>query len=252
MFGSVKVRTSGLTRRARFRRWLNESPVTFYLSLAFIGLLLAGIVFVMLPASWFRSDTDNAGSPAQPAADVVNPARCAEQAPVAVTDTLFIPAWQMIGTTPTPYSTTGGPVLTQTPRQCFAHSVEGATYAAANLLAELSSVENTDLRQQIIRDRFSHTGNYDKMLAAAGKPFTAPTIKIQFVGYQITNQTDEVVQLDLATRPINGPSAGVVSAVSFTMVWEHNDWLATVPPATGFPLRSLSDFTGFTPWGQAG
>jgi hypothetical protein len=254
---SVKVRTTGLTRRKRVSRWMRESPITYWFCAAFIALLMAGIVIVLLPASWFHADSGSDGA-ALPPAEIVrtdnHPPKCAEQAPAprAGKNALLIPAWEMIGTTPTPYSATGGPVLKDTPRQCFTHSEEGAVYAAATVLSELSSVEDPDLRLQLVKDRVSHSGNYSKMLDGERRDFTAPTLQIQYVGYQIVKSTDETVQLDLATRPINGSNAGVVNAISFTMVWERNDWLLVAPPATGLPLRSLTDFTGFTPWGQAG
>lgn len=250
MFGTVKVRTSGLPRRTRLRRWLSESPVTYWAASTFIALLLVGLVIVLLPGSWFGGGSDGpteGASLPSPASPV-----CAEQTPSAAGDGLLVPSWTMIGTTPTPQSATGGPVLQATPRQCFTHSAEGAVYSAASVLSEMSSVTDTDLRKKVVTQRFSHTGDYDKVLASAARPFTAPTARTQYVGYRITSGADDVVQLELATRSINGPNAGIVSAIGFTMVWESNDWLLVPPPATGLPIRSLTDFTGFTPWGQAG
>lgn len=253
VFGAVKVRTTGLTRRARLRRWLGESPVTYWAAAVFIGLLMAGIVVVLLPASWFGGGSDGPTEGASlPSVAADSSPVCAEQAPSGSQDGLLVPSWTMIGATPTPQSATGGPVLQTIPRQCFAHSPEGAVYAAASVLSEMSSVTDSSLRKQVVTQRFSHTGDYAKVLAAAARPFTAPTARTQYVGYQISSADAQVVQLELATRAINGPDAGIVNAIGFTMTWENNDWLLVPPPATGLPVRSLTDFTGFTPWGQAG
>jgi hypothetical protein len=255
LFGTVKVRNSGLPWYRRLRRWMGGSPVTYWLAFGFIALLLAGILVVLMPASWFNSppSANNAvvGGQAVPATDY--PAKCAEQAPTETGNGILVPEWTLIGTTPVPQSATGGPLLRDTPRQCFLHNTEGAVYSVVSFTAEMASTSDNNLRRQITMDRYSHVGRYDALLEQAGKPYTPTPINYEFVGYRVTNAAGDLVQFDLAFRAINGTNAGIVAAASYTVVWERNDWLI-VPPTSpkGFPVQSLTDFTGFTPWGAAG
>lgn len=238
MFGSVKVRTTRQPGQWR-TRW---STATYWISAVFVGLIMVGLIFVMLPSSWFSSSNTPSELPSV-GGDTV----CAEQAPSSDSSGLLVPSWIMIGAIATPQSATGGPVLQASPRQCFTHSTEGAVYAAASYSAEMTQETSVDKRQAIVEARVSRAKNYSAaMLSATQVP---PTVaRWNFVGYHVIGESPAATTLELAIRT----QTGSVAAITYTMVWDRNDWLVLIPDQGTTVSRPLTDFVGFNPWGAAG
>lgn len=245
MFNAVKVRTTGLSRRTRVGRWMQDHKVTYWASFAFIGLVLVGLVIVLLPASWFTSTSTKPVPLPVADGDVV----CAEQAPSTNNDGLLVPSWVQIGAIATPQSATGGPVLQGSPRQCFTHSTEGAVYAAASYSSEMTQETSVDKRREIVRSRVSQSQNFSQAMTAATQVPPSIAVNWSYIGYRVAGESPYSTTLELAIRSV---STGTVSAITYTMVWERNDWLVLIPDQGTEVSRTLTNFVGFTPWGKAG
>jgi hypothetical protein len=157
--------------------------------------------------------------------------------------------WELVGTMAAPNDPKTGPgrVDDQGIRSCFAHSPQGALYAAVNLWA----LGSDPSKERAIADQLVAKGP-GRDIAMAAKPSPASTaagIKIQVAGFNVSYTSQQAV-VQLAFRA----NTGALAAVRTTLVWQDGDWKGLVSDADGKPLeepQQVSDLSRFIPWSGA-
>jgi hypothetical protein len=140
-----------------------------------------------------------------------------------------------------------GKVDDQGIRSCFAHSPEGALYAAVNLWALGSdpSKERAIAEQLVAKG----PGRDAAMAAPQSSTTSAAGVKIQVAGFNVSYTSQQAV-VELAFRA----NTGAIASVRTTLVWQDGDWKGLVSDSDGKPLeepRQISDLSRFIPWSGA-
>lgn len=157
--------------------------------------------------------------------------------------------WELVGTMAAPTDPKVGPgkVDGQGIRSCFAHSPEGALYAAVNLWA----LGSDPSKERAIAEQLVAKGpGRDAAMAAPQSPGTsAAEVKIQVAGFNVTYTSQQAV-VELAFRA----NTGAIASVRTTLVWQDGDWKGLVSDSDGKPLeepQQISDLSRFIPWSGA-
>lgn len=220
-------------------------------------IVLAGIV--VLVTSLTRGG--DAAAPQTPApsmsatASAADPSVCGLPGDEA-TDTLDAAPdskWELVGTlaAPTDPEVSGpGTIDTDGFRSCFAHTAEGALYAAVNYFAM-----STDSRlAPELSERYLVPGpGRDAALAkeAAGEYASADNaLRAQVAGYKISSYDGEQATVDLVVQVSN---SGALVSIPTVLEWYDGDWKAVVDDAGNSPLETaqLESLGGYTPWAGA-
>lgn len=151
--------------------------------------------------------------------------------------------WELVGTVAAPDDPEGaGPGVTDSDgfRSCFAHTAEGALFAASNMLAM-----GSDARlQPLLADKLTVPGP-GRDAAMQATPSNTQ-IRYQIAGFQIRDYSKDEATIDLAVTV----SSGQMASVPFLVQWSDGDWKAVLtddgnPPLASAPLENLG---GYTPW----
>lgn len=159
--------------------------------------------------------------------------------------------WEIVGTvaTPSPDAGSGPGVVGATGRSCFAHTAEGALFAAVNFVAL-----STDARTRPTLWRMIAAGPArDAAQAAAeggGSELPAPAdsaSRVQVAGFRVDDYSPREATIDVVWK-ITSRDDSLVS-VPTVLTWEGGDW-KVVMTETGPPLSpaALSSLSGYTPW----
>lgn len=167
--------------------------------------------------------------------------------------------WVLVGGTAVPSSRSTGPAFTDPVRWCYAHTQDGALYAAANYLGQMSqpgasptlqvtlalnAMANTPAREAFVAVWKTEAQQIKTTLPVQPSTIAAP----QFIGYHFTAYTPDVAVLDLANS-----WDGVLYSSSYTLRYQGGDWKLD-PPANGkFPMRAIPqlDPSYYTLWSSA-
>ncbi|WP_440711797.1 hypothetical protein [Herbiconiux sp. YIM B11900] len=219
-------------------------------------IVLAGIV-VLVTSLTRGGDT---AAPQTPAPSTSAPASTADPSVCGLpgdetTNTLDSApdtTWELIGTLAAPADPeVSGPGTVDADgfRSCFAHTAEGALYAAANIFAM-----STDSRlAPELSERYLLPGvGRDAVLAreAAGDYAPSSSTRAQIVGYKINAYDGAGATVDLVLQVAN---SGALVSIPTVLSWHDGDWKVVVDDSGNSPLDSaqVENLGGYTPWAGA-
>lgn len=155
--------------------------------------------------------------------------------------------WELVGTVaaPTASSAAGpGDVRSNGLRTCFAHTAEGALFAAVNYVAMSSDARTLPLLIDLIepgpgRDAAEATAE------SGGEPSSA---RLQIAGFKVSSYTAGEATIDVAWTVTSAGS----QLVSLPMVlrWVDGDWKVVLSDDGQLPFgsASLQSLGGYIPW----
>lgn len=154
--------------------------------------------------------------------------------------------WELVGTVAAPTDPAVGPGVVDSDgfRSCFAHTAEGALYAAVNYVASSSDPRLqprlwTLLESGPVRDQAE--------AASSSATFEPSASRLQVAGFRVLKYSASTAVIDVAWQ-VTAPATGLMSQ-PIEFVWQEGDWrLATT--ATGLPYSSstLESLGGYTLW----
>ena len=211
-----------------------------------VTLLAAVIVLVTSLTAPHSPVAKPTSSPSGPVASGDNKSVCGlpgfetESSLTAAPDT----KWELVGTVAAPTAPKVGPGKVDSDgfRTCFAHTGEGALFAAINYIAVSSDARNTPRLYELLAD-----GPVHDQLQATPSPGEASSSRLQVAGFKVNAYSASEATVDVAWQVTSSGS----QLVSFPTVlrWEHGDWKVVIdkngPPFAPSPLQSLG---GYTPW----
>lgn len=157
--------------------------------------------------------------------------------------------WHYEGTTAYPTSQEFGPGRTAPEgyRYCFQRSEAGALFMAANALGQGSNqATSADWARYVLAE-----GPYRKqLLSEISTPSGSDDgVRARVVGFRVLNFDGATARVDLGVLASSQAQNLSVSAV-YELVWEGGDWRISSSVAKPLDTSTVSDFTGFVPWGE--
>jgi hypothetical protein len=153
--------------------------------------------------------------------------------------------WELVGTVAAPTDANGaGPGTTEHGfRSCFAHTAEGALYAAVNFVALGTDSRNSSR----MFDLLAAGPARDAVKAASGTPSTPSSTRLQVAGFKVDAYTGSNATVDVAWTITSEGGALVSNPV--VLQWEEGDW-KVVLTETGAPIAPapLENLGGYIPW----
>lgn len=233
----------------------------FVASAGVLGVIVALAVLLVVsnllggspqPQSAADGDALVAGQPADPAA-VESDSVCG-LADVELTGTVDAPPtaeWTLLGTIAVPQRDGVGPGVIEDDgfRYCYAHTPEGALFAAVNT----TGMGGTNLLEKKAAERSIAAGpGRDAAIRDANDGITSTRgddLRLQVAGFRVLSYTGSRATVDLAYQL----NTGATAAWALDLVWEDGDWKFLLtdegdPPS--LPTR-IPDLSGYILWGGA-
>ena len=170
----------------------------------------------------------------------------------AQVDPAALPAdltWRTVGGLTVPSSPVDGPVR-HSPPEGYSHTPQGAALAAANGQAVLATAGDevwADTVRTVTapgpgRDEFAYAR---AMMSVSGS--VAEEHASTFVGFNVTDYSDEQAIVLLATRTPDRDGDSLLTAYPVQMAWTGGDWKLVVPQQSdevdAVEIDTLDDFT---------
>lgn len=153
--------------------------------------------------------------------------------------------WELVGTVAAPTDANGaGPgTIDDGFRSCYAHTAEGALFAAVNYVALASDSRNVPRLPELVEPGPGR----DAALAAGGGGGSSST-RVQVAGFKINSYSADEAVVDIAWNVTSSGSALVSMPV--VLHWVDGDWKIVLddngqPPFAASPLENLG---GYIPW----
>lgn len=178
-----------------------------------------------------------------------------EQAPEAAPiDVAAAPAdltWRSVGGLTVPSSTDDGPV-TMSPPEGYSHTPQGAALAAAHGQAALATASD-DHWAETVRTVTAPGPGRDEFATARAMMSVSGSVSEQdaatFVGFNITEYSDEAAIVLLATRTPEHDGESLLTAYPVQMAWTGGDWKLVLPQqADGIDAAEIDSLDEFTSW----
>jgi len=243
-------RQRGLLSRA----W--NHPATGYTAASvLVVIVLLGLYVVV----WGRSPEDptprQAAPPAAAPASTTPPAagECSQPAG-SQTVPVAPPAgaqWELVGFLAAPSAPdTAGPGQVDAAtglRSCFAHTPEGALYAAVNFLGATTAAQQLPAAVDRLTTGPGRQALLDQ-LAADPQHVTGSRSRYQLAGFAFTSYRPQAASVALAIR---GSSTAGLASVPLDLLWSGTDWQVALPADGDLTARAsqLPSLTGYVPWG---
>lgn len=153
--------------------------------------------------------------------------------------------WELVGTVAAPVDADGaGPGVVEANgfRSCYAHTPEGALFAAVGYVAVSSDARNATRLYELlasgpVRDQLEAT-------PAAGDPSST---RLQVAGFKINSYSGDEATVDVAWTVTS--QSGALVSLPTVLKWEDGDWKVVIggngPPFAPSPLENLG---GYVPW----
>ncbi|MBX3196231.1 MAG: hypothetical protein KF727_14170 [Microbacteriaceae bacterium] len=152
--------------------------------------------------------------------------------------------WELVGTVAAPTDPDVGPgVVDDGLRSCFAHTAEGALYAAVNYMAVFTDAELRGRRAELLAP------GPGREVVAASDPGVPSANRVQVSGFAITDYSAASATVDLAVTY----STGEMASLPVRLSWADGDWKVVVTDDGGLPLSpaAITSLGGYTPWAGA-
>ena len=227
----------------------------FLLGAVLVGVLVLAAILIGVSSLWGGGDEGTAPVASATPSSSPSPSSTvdAETASVCGLEgyeedgTLTAPPvteWVIVGTMAAPERADVGPGLTSDDglRSCFAHTVEGALFATANLWASGTDARLSDLAI----DRLTVPGPGRDAAMAADIPTSNTGLSIQIAGFKVLSYTGTDATIDTVCKLNTG------QLVSFPMAlkWVEGDWKTVVTDDGQPPYRpvNLTSLGGYIAW----
>jgi len=154
--------------------------------------------------------------------------------------------WELVGTMAAPVDDQIGPgdVDSAGFRSCFAHTAEGALFAAVNFVATGTDATIGPRLVELVAP-----GPGRDALEAQAPGGSTSNLRAQIAGYQIAAYSADTATIDLALNY----SGGELVSVPLKLVWAEGDWKVEMTDAGELPLApaEIQNLGGYTPWSGA-
>jgi hypothetical protein len=155
--------------------------------------------------------------------------------------------WELVGTVAAPTAPDGaGPGLTDASgfRSCYAHTAEGALFAATNFVALGTDETMADKLTMLVAP-----GEGRKAVEEGSGEGSTSSIRAQVAGFAIGSYDGQNAVVDLAVNY----SDGQLVSLPIKLLWSEGDWKIVLSaegrlPIAPAPLESLG---GYIPWAGA-
>lgn len=224
----------------------------FIFGTAIVGVLALAAVVLAVTSPWADGGGENTPAAIGPTT-IATAAVPADAASVCGLDgyeesgTLTSPPtaqWSIVGTMVAPGSATAGPGVTDAEgvRSCYAHTVEGAVTASANLWAMGSDARLGQLATEQLT--VPGVGRDAAIARETGK--SSNGLSAQIAGFKVLSYTGTDATIDIAFKLSNGSLASSAQALR----WSEGDWKVLVTdqgtsPYTPVVLQSLGGYVGW-------
>ncbi|RLK46463.1 hypothetical protein [Microbacterium telephonicum] len=225
----------------------------FIVAAAVVGLI-AVIGVVALIAGLFNGDDD-----ATPPTPTSTPAESTESVAEGAASVCGLPGysdsgaidsppeteWELVGTVAAPTDPDGagpGKLESNGFRSCYAHTPEGALFAAIGYVAVASDTRNTNRLYELLAD-----GEVKDQLEATPAPAEAGADRLQVAGFKINSYNAEEAVIDIAWSVTS--QGGALVSLPTVLKWQDGDWkveIGTQGPA--FAPSPLENLGGYIPW----
>ena len=153
--------------------------------------------------------------------------------------------WELIGTVASPTASEGaGPGSVDDGfRTCFAHTAEGALFAAVNFVALSTDSRNTSQLYELIVE-----GPARDAAEAAGPTEVDPSgSRLQIAGFKVDSYSKDEATIDIAWT-VTSENNSLVS-VPTVLRWENGDWKVVITE-NGAPIAPgpIDNLGGYIPW----
>lgn len=152
--------------------------------------------------------------------------------------------WELVGTVAAPTDPAVGPGTVDNGfRSCYAHTAEGALFAAVTYVALASDSRNIPRLPELVEPGPGR----DAALAAGGGP-TSSSTRVQVAGFKMNSYSAGEAVVDIAWSVTSSGSALVSMPV--VLHWVDGDWKIVLddngqPPFAASPLQNLG---GYVAW----
>ena len=153
--------------------------------------------------------------------------------------------WELVGTVAAPKDPEGtGPGVTEENgfRSCYAHTAEGALFAAVSYVAVNSDSRNTARLYELLA-----AGPVRDELQSTTQPGDASATRLQVAGFKINSYTSDEAVVDVAWQVTS--EGGSLVSMPTVVKWEDGDWKVYIsedgPTFAASPLENLG---GYFPW----
>jgi hypothetical protein len=215
-----------------------------------VAVALAAVV--VLVTTLGRDDSDPSASPTAPpsvapTSDAANASVCGLDG-YEETDTLDQAPendWELVGTVAAPTDPDGaGPGLVEQDgfRSCYAHTAEGALFAAVSYVAVNSDVRNTPRLYELLA-----SGPIRDRLQASPPPGDPSSSRLQVAGFKINRYSPDESIVDVAWKVTS--EGGTLVSVPTILKWESGDWKIYFSDGSlSFAPTALDNLGGYIPW----
>jgi hypothetical protein len=156
-------------------------------------------------------------------------------------------SWTFVGTMAAPGSEQAGPgtIGSDGVRSCYAHTVDGAVLAVANIWAMGSDARLSKLAL----DKMTAPGVGRDAAIAANIPKSNTGVSVQIVGVKVLSYDGADATVDVAFRT----STGQLYSFPAPVTWVDGDWKSVLTDDGQPPLRpsALQSLGGYIPWEAA-
>jgi hypothetical protein len=211
-------------------------------------LLAAVIVLVTTLTAPHSPVTKPTSSPSGPVASGSDKSVCGlpdfetESSLTAAPDT----KWELVGTVAAPSDPKVGPGKTNSDRlrTCFAHTAEGALYAAINYFASASDARTIPFLPDLIADG----PGKDAALSSGDPKFAPSNTRVQVAGFKVNSYSSTEAVIDLALTVTS--ASGQLVSMPVAVVWQNGDWKLELADDGSFPFSAapLQSLGGYLPW----
>ncbi|WP_104135173.1 hypothetical protein [Cryobacterium sp. Y62] len=217
-----------------------------------VGIILLAAIIVLV-TSLTRDTGDNITQPTSnptstaPNGDAADKSVCGLSGLETKSSLTLAPPneWELVGSVAAPTDPEGaGPGTTAGQfRTCFAHTAEGALFAAVNAVAASTDSRNSSRMWELLAN-----GPAKDAVKAAGEQTTSSgNTRLQVAGFKVNNYSAAEATIDVAYT-ITSEGGSLVSYPTVVR-WEGGDWKVVVTE-TGAPIAPgpLSNLGGYIPW----
>jgi hypothetical protein len=219
-----------------------------------VGLIVLAAVIV-LATSLIRGGNEPTGAPTTPAAPSPSASTAVTGASICglegveevnMLDSAPNNEWELVGTVAAPIDENGaGPGVIEENgfRSCYAHTAEGALFAAVGYLAVSSDIRNIDR----IHELLAAGPIRDQLEESPQQPESASDARLQVVGYRINAYSVEEATVDVVYQVTS--EGGALVSLPTVVRWEEGDWKIVItengPP---FAPSQVENLGGYIPW----
>ena len=159
--------------------------------------------------------------------------------------------WELVGTLAAPDDPNGaGPGTTTSDgfRSCYAHTAEGALFAAVNYGAMHT---DSRLAPEVTEKALVPGPGRDAAMAnQSATPAPEDNLRAQIVGFKVDAYNGDQATIDLVLQV---SSSGALVSIPTVLQWSDGDWKGVTDDAGNSPLQpaQIENLGGYIPWSGA-